>query len=133
MRSALENIDKMKVVFLQSRIIFDALSFYLCVLYSHLIIDYDNDDDKCPENFKDPLSSSLMEYPVYLNDKNIVDRITIMRNGFENPYNNIYIKDLDIDLIPQNDLREKITKWKLDKYKLHKIGREKSLQCVLIN
>lgn len=130
LKCALEDIIKMKKKFSQSSGLFDALSFYLCVLYSNLIIYH----TEIPNKFIDKITLSLMEYPVKLPDNNTVDLSTITRSRkmqrYINPFTNENLTE--DDLVPQEDLCKLITEWKVKTLASHKIKKE-YLECVLLD
>lgn len=114
----------MREKFTQSTDLFDELSFFLCLIYADLVV---NSESK--EEFNDFITQSVMEYPVKLPSKNIVDRSTIIKSGYKNPYTREKLEVTDLE--PQYELLKNITEWKEKTLKSHNIEKIGSLRCIL--
>ncbi|CAH0045573.1 unnamed protein product [Clonostachys solani] len=71
-----------------------------------------------PAEFEDPIMGDLMTDPVLLPSKHIVDRSTIAQHLLSDPKDPFTRQPMTMDdVIPQDELREKIEKWKEEKVK----------------
>lgn len=69
-----------------------------------------------PAEFEDPIMGDLMNDPVLLPSKHIVDRSTIVQHLLSDPKDPFTRQAMTIDdAVPQDELREKIMKWKEEK------------------
>ncbi|KAK0386365.1 hypothetical protein NLU13_6202 [Sarocladium strictum] len=69
-----------------------------------------------PAEFEDPIMGVLMTDPVLLPSKHIVDRSTIVQHLLSDPKDPFTRQAMTIeDAVPQDELREKILKWKEEK------------------
>lgn len=76
----------------------------------------DLDLDDVPDEFMDPIMAILMEDPVILPSKNIVDRSTISQHLLSDETDLFTRQPMKIeDVVPADELREKIQAWKADK------------------
>ena len=71
------------------------------------------DDEDIPEEFLDALLDTIMDDPVILPSKNVVDKTTILqhlKNDTSDPFTREELKEED--LVYDNDLKQKIQLWK---------------------
>lgn len=69
-----------------------------------------------PSEFEDPIMGELMQDPVLLPSKHIVDRSTIVQHLLSDPKDPFTRQPMTIeDVVPQDDLRDQITRWKEEK------------------
>lgn len=74
------------------------------------------DLDDVPDEFMDPIMAILMEDPVVLPSNNIVDRSTISQHLLSDETDLFTRQPMKIeDVVPANDLRERIQAWKAEK------------------
>lgn len=93
--------DKLKSKFLESKQILDQAELDL---------------GDIPAEFEDPIMGDLMTDPVLLPSKHIVDRSTIAQHLLSDPKDPFTRQPMTVDdAIPQDELRERIEKWKQEK------------------
>ena len=71
------------------------------------------DDEDIPEEFLDALLDTIMDDPVILPSKNVVDKTTILqhlKNDTSDPFTREELKEEE--LVYDNDLKQKIQLWK---------------------
>lgn len=69
-----------------------------------------------PAEFEDPIMGSLMEDPVLLPSRHIVDRSTIVQHLLSDPKDPFTRQPMTIDdAIPQTELKEKVAQWRAER------------------
>jgi ubiquitin conjugation factor E4 B len=74
------------------------------------------DYDDAPEEFEDPIMGVLMNDPVILPSKHVVDRSTIMQHLLSDPKDPYTRQPMGIeDVVPDVELKERIEAWKAER------------------
>ncbi|CAP70574.1 uncharacterized protein PODANS_3_6380 [Podospora anserina S mat+] len=71
------------------------------------------DFDDAPAEFEDPIMGSLMDDPVWLPSRHVVDRSTIVQHLLSDPKDPYTRQPMSIeDVVPHTELKERIEAWK---------------------
>ena len=86
----------------------------------------DMDFDDAPPEFEDPIMGIIMDDPVILPSRHVVDRSTIVQHLLSDPKDPYTRQPMTVDdIVPDDELRERIRKWKEEKRRERQRERER--------